>query len=152
MSLRLVLNWIQGMTSSTKYSKKDQRLQRPLTELSLYHVWEGNVLLPSTNKLVPFDKISYKLDVIIQIQLGNLVTYKMQCRRQRKLGEYYVGFAMGTPGSSPDFHSSFPEEQKYGFLKNPHPHPMFPEVLRNKIKLILRWNRAFLCTQNTIWM
>ena len=65
------------MTSSTEYSKRLE--ERPLTELSLYHVWKGNVLLPSTNKLVPFDKISYKLDVKIQTQLGNLViTYQVQ--------------------------------------------------------------------------
>ena len=64
------------MTSSTEYSKRPE--ERPLTELSLYHVWKGNVLLPSTNKLIPFDKISYKLDVKIQIQLGNLVIYQVQ--------------------------------------------------------------------------
>ena len=33
---------------------------------------------------------------------------------------------IGSPGSLRDFHSSFPEEQKYGFPKIPH--PMFPEV------------------------
>ena len=27
-----------------------------------------------------------------------------------------------------------------------------PRSPRNKIKLILSWNRAFMCTQNTIWM
>ena len=39
------------------------------------------------------------------------------------------------------FYSSFPEEQKYGFPKIPHPHPMFPEVPeeQNQAYSMLKW-------------
>ena len=50
-------------------------------------------------------------------------------------------------GFSWDFHSSFPEKQKYGFPQIPH--LLLPE---EQNKLILQWNWVFLFALNTIWV